>query len=277
MSSSDSRTEKLLLFFPSFEAVLESLTVDGENLLIETVCEDSSYVLNVLADGPGVKRRLRKEAEHMNEFKIPFNTDSLRVYLVDSSDDIVDFHEETRSWLNGAQRVLYAGAAYPQELVELIRRGETDRVEFKEFIRSEDKRKSQDIIKTVIAFANVAGGTIIMGVNDEAEIIGVDHERPNDPRKGSSFLTDYSVWLRKFIAGNLNRVPPLEIQATLVGEKTVLVLKVGEGSEKPYVNFRTRETYIRRGANNIRPDPDTELRPLLERQTFPLGNPDLDQ
>lgn len=57
------------------------------------------------------------------------------------------------------------------QLADEIRTGESANIEFK----VEVPKKSERYIKSVVAFANTAGGKIIIGVNDESqEIIGVD-------------------------------------------------------------------------------------------------------
>ncbi|MEA1883748.1 MAG: ATP-binding protein, partial [Thermotogota bacterium] len=62
---------------------------------------------------------------------------------------------------------------------EKIKRGENRYLEFKESLPS-----SQKIAKTVIAFANSAGGDILIGVNDERKVIGVaDDELLDIPDK----------------------------------------------------------------------------------------------
>jgi predicted HTH transcriptional regulator len=43
----------------------------------------------------------------------------------------------------------------------------------------DDKKKSNDIVKAVISFANAAGGTILIGVTDDAEIVGIDGNIPH--------------------------------------------------------------------------------------------------
>jgi len=45
----------------------------------------------------------------------------------------------------------------------MIRRGESDTVEFKEFIHLDDKKKAAELVKAVISFANTRGGTIFIG------------------------------------------------------------------------------------------------------------------
>ena len=59
-------------------------------------------------------------------------------------------------------------------LADEIKAGESSNIEFK----VEVPKKSEKYIKSVVAFANTAGGKIIIGVDDKShEIVGVD---PNE-------------------------------------------------------------------------------------------------
>lgn len=57
-------------------------------------------------------------------------------------------------------------------LVNIIKRGESLKVEFKQRFSSYEK-----IAKEIIAFANTDGGTIIFGINDNGTIHGVESEK----------------------------------------------------------------------------------------------------
>ena len=58
-------------------------------------------------------------------------------------------------------------------LADEIKAGESNNIEFK----VEVPKKSEKYIKSVVAFANTAGGKIIIGVDDEThEIVGVDKD-----------------------------------------------------------------------------------------------------
>ncbi len=68
------------------------------------------------------------------------------------------------------------------DLYEMISAGENNLVEFKTTLRYDmktgnvNKRLEEAILKTIAAFSNAEGGTLIMGVTDEMEIIGLDHD-----------------------------------------------------------------------------------------------------
>ncbi len=75
------------------------------------------------------------------------------------------------------------GNAAEESLAAIIARGESDRVEFKSTLRWNLKTdRSERVIekawlKTVVAFLNSSGGTLVVGVDDEGTIIGIEPDR----------------------------------------------------------------------------------------------------
>ena len=53
-----------------------------------------------------------------------------------------------------------------KELLHIISQGENIQIEFKENF-------NKQVIETVVAFSNKSGGTIILGVNDKKETVGI--------------------------------------------------------------------------------------------------------
>ncbi|MGF7213980.1 putative HTH transcriptional regulator [Spirosoma lacussanchae] len=103
------------------------------------------------------------------------------------------------------------------ELDELIGQGESVRLEFKRSLSSAHR-----IARTLTAFANTAGGTLLIGVADDGRIVGVPSEL-REMRKIEE-ATDQFV------------EPPLEISyETLAPDgRRVLVIHVAESAEKPH-------------------------------------------
>ena len=262
VSDSDGRNRKLLLFIPRFDARLEAMDFSKGVLRINTASSIPELHLSVLATDGDTTFRCTQPLQATQEFSLMPNPTQLRIFIVNEKSEILDSFTEDQNWAS-RERVIFAGARYPTALMDMIRHGETDAVEFKEFIRLDDRKKSADIVKAVISFANTAGGTILIGVTDDAEILGVDANTPNDSTKAATFEEDYFRSVRELLKQKLNRIPPIEMRAERVGDKTIFVIHIEEGSAKPYVNVQTKETFLRRGASDVRPDPDTELRAML--------------
>jgi predicted HTH transcriptional regulator len=86
-------------------------------------------------------------------------------------------------------------------------------------------------------------------------ILAVDMYIPHDAKEAKTFNVEYFRDVRELLKQKLNRIPPIETFTELIGDKTILVIRVSEGKIKPYVNVQTKETFIRCGGSDVRPDP----------------------
>jgi hypothetical protein len=70
----------------------------------------------------------------------------------------------------------------PVSIQDLIADGESDELEFKATLRWDlraggvNKKLEEAVLKTVAAFANADGGTLLIGVSDDGEVIGLEHD-----------------------------------------------------------------------------------------------------
>ena len=74
---------------------------------------------------------------------------------------------EFRSTATTQVRILEEIAMTRTELLELIKNGENSGVEFKR-----DTIENRALAKELVAFANVAGGRVLMGVEDDGNVLG---------------------------------------------------------------------------------------------------------
>ncbi len=120
-------------------------------------------------------------------------------------------------------------------IMEEILAGESRNVEFKETL----PEKSSKYMKTVVAFANGTGGKIIFGIADKTrEVTGFDKEEVF--RKMDDIANAVSDCCAPAI------IP--DITAQTVDGKTVIVVEVSEGRERPYyikALGRERGVYVR--------------------------------
>ena len=73
--------------------------------------------------------------------------------------------------------------------IELIKRGEGESLEFKSTLRmnlhtgQKDSAIENSVLKTIAAFINSKGGTLLVGVDDSAQILGMQSDRfPNEDK-----------------------------------------------------------------------------------------------
>lgn len=116
------------------------------------------------------------------------------------------------------------------DLKNLIQTGESTFLEFKHSVASPEK-----IAREMAAFANTKGGTILIGVEDNGEVIGVQSYHEEE------------FWLNQ--AAREECIPEISISIELVntGERDVLMVKVPEAKEKPIYTKgkKYRQVYVR--------------------------------
>jgi len=113
----------------------------------------------------------------------------------------------------GAFRALAPKPGDPQ-IIALLAAGENAKVEFKSSARwdlRENKKNpamEQVILKTVAAFLNSDGGTLLLGVSDDGAVLGLDHDYQTLQKKnadgyelflGDLLLTHYGKDLSRFL------------------------------------------------------------------------------
>jgi ATP-dependent DNA helicase RecG len=136
---------------------------------------------------------------------------------------------------------------------ELIEKGETQSVEFKESLRLKD-----EIGETVAAFSNSDGGTVIVGVSDKGVVSGVDIGGVvSGVDIGKNTLEELANYIKRNTDPRI--FPSVKIQG--VGVKKVVMIAVEESQEKP-VFFKNR-AYKRVGATNQRIS-SSEMRKLAK-------------
>ncbi|MFN8623597.1 MAG: ATP-binding protein [Chloroflexota bacterium] len=97
---------------------------------------------------------------------------------------------------------------------ELIARGEGERVELKATARwntktgAKDARMEEEVLVTVAGFLNAAGGTLLIGVDDDGAIHGLDEDYavvPGRDRDG------FELWLRTLMGERLGRAVTADV------------------------------------------------------------------
>lgn len=104
-------------------------------------------------------------------------------------------------------------------LMDDIRKGESDRLEFKEI----PSDRSDRWLKTAVAFANGRGGRILFGISNSREVIGLE---------GDLFAIKDAI--SDAVASSCSPPLPAQVSITTVGGKPVVVLYVQEGIRTPY-------------------------------------------
>jgi ATP-dependent DNA helicase RecG len=132
------------------------------------------------------------------------------------------------------------------DLEIILASGEGYNAEFKINVPS----KVKEISEEVCAFANAAGGVVLLGVNDKNEIIGVNL----DNAKKSAIQNSISE-----ITPTLN----CSVEILVVNGKSIGVIEVPSGPNKPYV--LSGAIYLRTGPNSQKLTTAEQMREFFQK------------
>jgi len=167
----------------------------------------------------------------LNESIIP-STISIKIFI--------ELAKMISSYLTNAQNT---------STYSLIEQGENDFVEFKStlrwnlFTKKFEKEIENAAIKTIAAFLNSSGGTLIVGVDDKKEILGLDNDKFKDDDHCLLHLTKLvqdriSMQHTQFVSSNVEASNGFKI----------LRIDIKPANEPAYVNHNNEEIfYIRSG------------------------------
>ncbi|MCI5083130.1 MAG: putative DNA binding domain-containing protein [Saprospiraceae bacterium] len=132
---------------------------------------------------------------------------------------------------------------------ELIENGENDFVEFKASLRWNADKQQKDrlvehaVIKTLAAFMNTKGGTLLIGVQDDGTVVGIGQDRFDNYDKMLLHLTK----IIKERIGTLF-IEFLKFDVETIEEEYVLRIDCEAASTPAYVRERNEEIfYVRTG------------------------------
>lgn len=135
-----------------------------------------------------------------------------------------------------------------EKIREIIEKGETGQVEFKS-----EKEKNIDFAKEIAAFANGSGGCLLVGVEDDGTVSGV-----NNPLK-------FEEKIYNICSDSIRPVVTPELWKYKIEEKDVFCFYVSPGFSKPYAILqRGRERYYNRRGTRIQEAGRDELLRLFQ-------------
>lgn len=121
---------------------------------------------------------------------------------------------------------------FKAELMEIIANGENSGVEFKR-----DDVRPEQLAKEVVAFANVQGGRILLGVEDNGHVAGLQREQTQE-------------WVLNVFRDKVHpSIIPFYEEIAIDQTRRVGVITISMGVSKPYVmrHNKREEIYVRMG------------------------------
>jgi len=117
-------------------------------------------------------------------------------------------------------------------ILKLIAQGENSSIEFKQV-----EVRPDGLAKELVAFSNTSGGVVLIGVDDNGNIIGTE-ARP-----------DIEEWVVNIVRNNVIPAISPKIEKQEINGKTIVIIEVDRGQDKPYQSIDGKY-WLRVGSTN---------------------------
>lgn len=123
----------------------------------------------------------------------------------------------------------------------------------------ENKELRNSVLKEIIAFMNSGGGTLIIGVNDEHKVIGLekDYELTHKGNK-DGFIQEFTQFVESGIGGFNNFKRCVEIEFHKIDGKDILEVRVDKSTNPIFLKLNGLKTLYVRDENRVIPVSDAE-------------------
>ena len=163
----------------------------------------------------------------------------------------------------------------PSLLERIIEKGETRTLEFKSTLRYCIKNKKpldyieHSILKTIAAFANCDGGTLLVGVDDDGEVLGLENDfgvYKDNPR--DKFLKHFANMIGSGFTEPIDAL--LKYQYEQSGDKMIFLIVVQKSNKPRFLKAKgnkeaEKEFYIRRSATSQRLDIEDAVKYSIDK------------
>ena len=129
----------------------------------------------------------------------------------------------------------------------LIRQGESKHIEFKETLSLDVRKKTKEkyielsALKTIVAFLNTEGGTLLVGVNDDGDTTGIDAEINKFHKNIDKLLLHFKNLIKTKIGEEF--YPYIEYKTIKVNRNHILMVECKESKSPCFLD--NAEFYVR--------------------------------
>jgi len=252
-----------MLFLPNTEAKIDQISLSPKTIGISVFKGRGSFsnlrgkAFVQESFSGSYKRPLNEDLTFPDgkaEIPLNFKPAFLFVTLLDSAGEMVDYR---KFWPSYSSQPGLKFEVTPEEIERIVLQGENETVEFKRTLQNH-----HDVAETIVSFSNGKGGLILIGVDDQCNIVGASDLADANQTKIEERVRNFADELCD---------PPAKFAVTLlkVQGKDVLVLEVKEGSDKPYW-LKNKGSMTRSGSND-RPTTRYEAQQMFHKPTGPFG------
>ena len=143
-----------------------------------------------------------------------------------------------------------------QSWESVLKTGENNFIEFKSTLRyclrndQPEKYIEFSIAKTLNAFLNSEGGTLIIGVDDVGDVLGLDHDIASFDNKGKDgFLLHFDNMINSYLGKEQHA--DISISLELIEDKDICVVEVSASNKPVFINKDDeKQFYVRNSASS---------------------------
>ena len=144
------------------------------------------------------------------------------------------------------------------EIKELILGGENNKLEIKSTLRFDlrennvNKKLEYVIAKTISAFLNTEGGILIIGVDDDGNILGLEKDfKTLSKQDKDGFELHLRQIIKKYLGENFEKY--IKITFPKVDEKEICVVKILKSGKPVFIQYEGDEQFFVRNGNSSIP------------------------
>lgn len=152
-----------------------------------------------------------------------------------------------------------SGRLPTHDVFHIIEEGEGFLTEFKETLRYDRRRETVSkevermVMKTIVAFLNAKGGTLLIGVGDDGEVVGLEDDYKTLPKKNRDGFENHLSMLVKTKIG-LQFAKYVSVKFEKINNLEVCLISVGESHRPAYLhNSDQKEDFFVRVGNSTQP------------------------
>ena len=227
---------RIFILLPNYQVKIDQLTIGSEHI-------DFKFIINGIKQEELIgklyceKEKLIKTEdflidENPKKIDVGFIPDIISFYLLKKDGEIQDFRRIYLNWPSSPSNDVII-AVKEGEVLTMIKQGENQHIEFKKELNNKDKG---EFVESVVAFANGKGGAILIGVDDNSNIIGFYPDKIEEQ-------------IINMVRSRCDPFIEPEIKVVKIDEKPIIVVTINEGENKPYT-LRDKGVYVRSGSTD---------------------------